>query len=248
MCNLLDLENISLNNKNSCFYIKESSICKGYGLFAKTSIPKDEIITYYYGYIKSTKLPFNKIENKYSIEFDNNKSKRLVGINNINKINKKGAAQIVNDAICNYITNKNNNSCFINDGKYIYLKSINNINKDEEILASYGIDYWKYEIKINKLEYSISFINKINELYHIIKIVEKKLKCQIMDCVKFKNSFIKFRLLNDKIFCKNINNYHNENDVYIYIKKSVNEKIYYYDCRKCFINDIIIYIENNKIY
>lgn len=195
------MDKLLLNNIQCYFYIKKSNICKGFGLFAKIDIPKDEIITYYYGYIKSSKLSFSKTENKYSIEFDNDKSKRLVGIHNINKLNKKGAAQLVNDAICPYITDKINNSCFINNGKYIYLKSIKNINKDDEILASYGIDYWKYEIKINRLEYNISFINKINKIYHIIKIVEKKIKCEIMDCIDFKNNFIKFRLLNDKRFC-----------------------------------------------
>lgn len=248
MHNLLSLENISFNNKNSCFYIKKSNICKGYGLFANTYIPKGKIITYYYGYIKSAKLSFSNIENKYAIEFDNDKSKRLIGINNIKKINKKGAAQIVNDAICPYITNETNNACFINDGKYIYLKSIDNINKNDEILASYGIDYWKNEIKINRLDYNVSFINKINYLYHIIKIIEKRLNCEIMDCIDFKDNHVKFRLLNDKILCKNINNYHKENEIYIYIKKDINKKIYYYNCKKCLINDLIIYTEINKLF
>lgn len=241
------MDKLSLNNIQCSFYIKKSNICNGYGLFAKRYIPKEEIITYYYGYIKSTKLLFSKIENRYAIEYDNNKSKRLIGIHDINKINKKGAAQMVNDAICPYITNKINNSCFINNGKCIYLKSIENINKDEEILASYGIDYWNNEIKINRLEYNISFINKINKIYHIIKIVEKKIKCEIMDCIEFKNNCIRFRLLNDKRFCHYINEYHNDDNFNIYIKNNIYEKIYYYNCNKCLLNKII-YKEINKTY
>lgn len=123
------LKSISLNHKDSCFYLKKSEICNSYGIFAKKDIPKNNVITYYYGYIKSNKNKFSNIEKKYSIVYDNNKEKTLIGLNDINKVNLKGVAQFVNDAISPNITSKKNNSCFIDYGKYVILKSIENIRK-----------------------------------------------------------------------------------------------------------------------
>lgn len=246
-----EFKDISLNHENSCFYIKKSNICDGYGVFAKKDIPKNVIITYYYGYLKSKKL-FKKEENKYAMEYDNEKGKILIGFNDIEKLELKGVAQLVNDAISPNITGKTNNAFFEKDEKYIFLKTINNISKDEEILAPYGINYWKYEIERNSIEYNIEFIIKIKQLYFIISIIEKKFKCDIMDCFKFTKKLIKFRLLHNKRYCLNINNYHNDENFYIYIvkefKKNIKKTNYYYTCNTCFVSDMVLYTEYHKIY
>lgn len=104
-------------------YIKKSNICDGYGIFSKRKIYKNEIISWYYGkLIESNKV----LNNKYSIEYGIDNKYILLGISDINKITYgKGIAQFANDAICYDLTYKNNNSYFLQKGRYILLISKN---------------------------------------------------------------------------------------------------------------------------
>ena len=146
-------------------YIGKSKICNGFGIFAKKNINKGDIITWYYGYIVKSNNSNTNI--KYLMDYDIlNEKTTLVGISDINKIKYgKGVAQLANDAICIELTGKKNNSYFTQRGRYILLIASTNINKNDEILVPYGIDYWKGQLKSNTDEYDENFKHIIHILF-----------------------------------------------------------------------------------
>lgn len=228
-------------------YIKESNVCKGYGIFAKRKIYKGEIITWYYGNIINNNDK-NIITSKYAIEYGINNNKTMIGISDIKKISYgKGVAQFANDAICYDLTLKNNNSYFIQKGRYILLIASEDINKNEEILVSYGINYWINEIEKNSNIYDDNFKDTIFILSKLINIVEESCKCKVYE---FKGIFddykIFFDLLKNKRWCIFSNVIHKDNNFYISLKwNSPNKSMLqiYYVCKTCNISDFNVLIK-----
>lgn len=143
----------TLSNKNmNMIYVSKSSICEGYGVFAKRDIPQGKMITWYYGYKKLQKYTPSK--NKYVIEF--NEKYNLIGIQNICRLYSKGVGQLINDAI---FSKKKNNAYFFDKDNYIVIISNKDIKTNDEILIGYGIDYWKNQINYNIQNGKITNIN-----------------------------------------------------------------------------------------
>lgn len=227
-------------------YIKKSDVCKGIGLFAKETIETDTIITWYYGKIDNVTK-----NNKYIIDYDTkNGVENLIGItdmyqinNNINKEYGKGLAQFANDAIISIITNKCNNSHFIQKDNHVLLISNKKILKDEEVLVSYGIEYWINEIKNSIKEYNDKFCNIIKFLYYIKKLVYNEYRCNIYD-FKMNNNMLEFYLEVDKRWCNIFEDWHYDDYFYFIIKINDNKYYVYNYCKTCKKDEIIDISEN----
>lgn len=228
----------------NCVYIGNSSICDGLGIFSKKNIKKGEIITWYYGIIDKNKTTDNY---KYTMEYNTFDEKvNLIGISDPNKITYgKGMAQFANDAICFELTGKNNNSYFFQKGRYVFLIASKNIKKNQEILASYGINYWINEIKKKSKEYNNNFKQIINILFFIINIVEKYCKCNIYEYKGLnEHNKIYFDLLINKRWCPYSNILHYDNNFYIMLKKEKNNDVkIYYICITCKLKDLGLLIK-----
>lgn len=132
-------------------YIKKSNI-EGLGVFAKHNIKYGEILTLYPSDIV-------RIQSKNNLYYEFT-SGRNVGFKEkyayqtnyciiagdstcIDDMNLVG--HIVNDSCANcihYDTN-NNNCIYYPYHMFVLIVASKNINKDEELLVSYGVDYWK---------------------------------------------------------------------------------------------------------
>lgn len=142
-----------------------NSIIHGLGVFANRNINKDEFLTVYPAhyiaklnnypiYNINYKLPNNYIDYGYDLDIKNN----IVMVGNPNiKTNMLLIGHLCNDGYKHnykYNTKKNrnsynkktkqfNNAIFYQDKDYVVqIISTKNIKKDEEILVSYGFNYW----------------------------------------------------------------------------------------------------------
>jgi SET domain-containing protein len=132
-------------------YIKKSNI-EGLGVFAKHNIKCGEILTLYpsdivrvpnkgnlyYEFTSERNLVFKE---KYAYQTD---YCIIAGDSTcIDDMNLVG--HIVNDSCansCHYDTS-NNNCIYYPYHMFVFIVASKNINKDEELLVSYGVDYWK---------------------------------------------------------------------------------------------------------
>lgn len=223
-------------HKDCIFYIKNSNICKGLGLFAKEDIKENVYITYYHGYI-SRLFKISK-KNKYIIGYSSTRNKIndavLVGVRNIERLNLNGTAQLANDAICWEITKKENNSVFIQNGKFIFIKSKTNIKKGEEILVSYGIKYWNNQINLYPLEYNDNFKVILKIINKLINTIERYIQTEIYEYIGIYKNMIKFNLIENKRWCIYNNVCHEDNNFNLYLEKSGNNNVnIYYKCITC---------------
>lgn len=238
-------------NKDCIFYIKKSSVCDSLGLFAKKDIKENTYITYYYGYI-SRVFKISK-KNKYIMEYSSIRKKIkdsvLVGVKNINRLNLKGAAQIANDAICWEITKKENNSIFIQEGKFIFIKSKKNIKKGEEILVSYGIKYWNNQITRFSSEYNDKFKIILKIINKLINVIEKYIKTEIYEYIGLYKNLIKLDLIENKRWCIYSNLWHQDVNFNLYMYKNTdNIKVnIYYECLTCYSKQIFLESISNII-
>ena len=220
-------------------YIKKSTICNGIGIFANKNITKDSIITWYYGKIIDCKnIKHKKYKyNKYIMEYNSvNKKKCIIGISNIEKIKGKGFAQLANDAIHYNLTYKNNNSYFMQKRRYIFLIATRDIDKHEEILASYGIEYWIHEINNKHNIYDYYFKKTINILYYLSRLIKDYFLCDVYEIKTIKdNNKIYFYLTEKRRWCIKNNIWHYDENFYISFKSIENKNILqvYYSCLNC---------------
>lgn len=229
-------------HKDCIFIIKKSKICDGLGLFAKENIKKGTYITWYHGYtIRKFKV---SSKNKYMIDYKSVKYKNsemvLVGIKNLKKLIMKGVAQLANDSICWDLTNKTNNSEFIQIGKYVFLKSILEINKNEEILVSYGTKYWISQIHNFPNEYNNKFRFVLKIINHLIIIIEKNIKTEIYEYLGIFDNIIKFNTIEKNRWCIYSADYHEDNKFYFILKKDNDRINVYYKCLTCLSDNIFI--------
>ncbi|MEO8852793.1 MAG: SET domain-containing protein-lysine N-methyltransferase [Ginsengibacter sp.] len=126
-------------------YVKKSNIPgAGKGLFTKQFIAKGKLIVEYKGRITTWKEVLNgKVFNGY-----------VFYLNRSHVIDcmpcKKALARFANDANgLNKIGNLRNNSKFIIEQNKVYIHASKDICAGEEILVSYGRDYWKVIAEIN---------------------------------------------------------------------------------------------------
>ena len=120
-------------------YVKKSNIPgAGKGLFTRQFIARGTLIVEYKGRITTWKEVLNgKIFNGYVFYINRNHVIDCMSY-------KKALARFANDANgLNKIKNIKNNSEFIIQQKKVYIQVVNDINVDEEILVSYGSEYWK---------------------------------------------------------------------------------------------------------
>lgn len=238
----MEIQNyMKYGHKDCIFYIKESNICKGLGLFAKKNIKKNTYITWYYGYT-SRNFKVSK-KNKYIIEYKSTKYKSkdiiLVGVKDVKRLDFKGVAQLANDAICWDITKRINNTIFIQNGKNIFLKSIIDINKDEEILVSYGINYWISQIYKFPKEYNNEFKLTLNIINYLIRLVEQCIKTEVYEYTGLSGNIVKFSIIEKNRWCINSYIYHKDDDFYLILKKD-NKINIYYKCKTCCSSPIFL--------
>ena len=120
-------------------YVKKSNIPKaGKGLFTRQFITRGTLIVEYKGRITTWKEVLNgKVFNGY-----------VYYLNRCHVIDampyKKALAKFANDANgLNKIKNLKNNSKFIIQQNKVYIQVVKDICAGEEILVSYGREYWK---------------------------------------------------------------------------------------------------------
>lgn len=225
------------NNKKSLVSIKKSKIPNaGIGLIANKFIKKGWIITKYYGYTKHCISISSK--NKYIINTDK-PNYSLVGVKNIKYLNNKGMAQLANDSIHKEITGLTNNSYFRSfyddDKEEIYLVATRDILQNEEILTSYGLDYWVNEILKNKKNYPLDYINWIKPVGYLLKLLEN-LKHPVYEYKYFnlETRTCYFSLYKHERVCVN-NKFHKNENFCLQLEYIPNLKIYkiYYKCIDC---------------
>jgi SET domain-containing protein len=120
-------------------YVKKSNILRaGKGLFTRQFIARGTVIVEYKGKITTWKEVLNgKVFNGY-----------VYYLNRRHVIDampyKKALARFANDANgLNKIENLSNNSEFIIQQNKVYIQVVKNICAGEEILVSYGREYWE---------------------------------------------------------------------------------------------------------
>ena len=127
-------------------YLSDSTLKNaGRGIFASVDIAAGEIITAYSGYVLNPR--HNRgYDNSYAMtHFYKSRECTLIGFSDILTLQKNrqlGIAQLANDAMIYSITGKNNNSYFIEKSSQTVLVAVSPIKAHEEILVSYGYEYW----------------------------------------------------------------------------------------------------------
>jgi SET domain-containing protein len=117
--------------------VKKSTIPQaGKGLFTTIFIAKGTRIVEYKGRICTWK----------DVKFDSTNA-YIYTVNTKHVIDArtylKALARYANDARgLKVIKGLKNNSCFVNDGLKVYIESVRDIQAEEEILVSYGKEYW----------------------------------------------------------------------------------------------------------
>ncbi len=118
--------------------IKQSNIPgAGKGLFTKKLIKKDEIIIEYIGTVTRWK----------DVDHDNGANAYIYYVNRNHVIDarnhKKSMGRYANDARgIQRLKGFRNNAHYVKDGANIYIEAIVNIIAGDEILVSYGKEYW----------------------------------------------------------------------------------------------------------
>ena len=134
------------NNTNFKLYIKKSNIKKaGNGLYTLEPIPKDTLIGYYEGKILKgsaniTDYSF-EISSRYFI--DASEYPRCY----IAMINDSHNSKYMNNCEFRIVYYNHKHKPLSAKERKVALYSISDINKNEELLASYGDDYWTTRIK-----------------------------------------------------------------------------------------------------
>lgn len=234
-------------------YIKKSIICNGLGIFSNKVFKKGDIITWYNGFIVNYKNLKKYKYNKYVIEYKSlNIKKYIIGNSDVKNIKGKGLAQFANDAIYINLTGKTNNSYFNQNGRYIFLLASKDIKKHDEILASYGMNYWikeiNYKHNIKNDFYDDNFKKTINILYYLTKLISDYFLCDVHEFIEFKYNKLYFKLIDQKRWCINYNIWHYDDDFYISIKKDENNIInVYYSCLTCKNNDYNFLIDKTIV-
>ena len=120
-------------------YVKRSNIPKaGKGLFTRQFIAKGTVIVEYKGRITTWKEVLNgKVFNGYVFYLNRGHVIDCMPY-------KKALARFANDANgLNKIKNLKNNSKFIIQQNKVYIQVVKDICAGEEVLVSYGREYWK---------------------------------------------------------------------------------------------------------
>lgn len=128
--------------------IKRSKIPgAGMGLFTKVAIQKDTRIVEYKGRIeKWSKVKHEDGYNGYLLQVN-----QRIAINALPY--KKAMGRFANDALgLHRITGLANNAEYILEGNRCFIHAKRDIQKGEEILVSYGREYWTLIKKIQKLK------------------------------------------------------------------------------------------------
>ena len=135
-----------------------SKLCAGVGVFAQESIGEKTCITRYHGKICGTQAEAASIDPtlRYNMEYGKS-GEVLLGEKEVEKCEGKGVAQLVNDAVSVTLSHKINNCCFVDCDGEVWLKSLRPIEKGEELLAGYGIEYWQSEILRAPSDYTKRF-------------------------------------------------------------------------------------------
>lgn len=127
-------------------FVKRSQLPgSGKGLYTKTAIKKGERIVEYKGKIQ----PWREVKDQDGY------NGYLLRINWQTTINalpyKKALARYANDANgLIKIKGLRNNAEYVTEGRKCFIEATRTIPKGEEILVSYGKEYWKLIRKINK--------------------------------------------------------------------------------------------------
>lgn len=154
---------------DGCLTIRKSNMkSAGKGVFTNKFIRKDTVITEYTGYQRRSLQTSDK--NKYLYTLKNNHD--LVGIKDISKLYGRGIAQLTNDVISENLTQKKNNTRFVEIDNKVYIKATRNIEPNEELYVCYGLDYWLYEFNRNGDLYDVQYrewfiiIERIKEIWN----------------------------------------------------------------------------------
>lgn len=134
-------------------YVKPSTI-EGLGVFAKHNIKKGEIVTLYPSDIVRIKSNKDNLYYEFTSERDVTFKEKyayqtsycIIAGDNTCLDNMNLVGHIVNDScikVAKEYDTKNNNCIYYPYHMFVLIVALKNISKDEELLVSYGLDYWK---------------------------------------------------------------------------------------------------------
>lgn len=120
------------------------------------------------------------------------------------------------------------------------------IEKNEEILVSYGIGYWVNETKKNPNCYDDTFKNTIIIISKIINITQKYCNSEIYEYKGLFDNKIYFELGKKERLCNYSNKIHYDENFYISLRWKEDEKSIlqmYYVCKSCEMLDFVFLIK-----
>ena len=132
-------------NKKAPIYVKWTSDAVGYGVFASEDIPAGSFISEYAGVVVPKKLVKNRT---WSWKYPN----RGHFIDSYPKFTSLDGGFYGNEMrFINHSDDRNTSPVFIHDGTTWYncYYSVKSLKKDQELLTSYGKNYWKNKIKLD---------------------------------------------------------------------------------------------------
>lgn len=115
--------------------------------------------------------------------------------------------------------------------KYTVVISRKYIKANQEVLASYGIDYWIHQIQIYNYEFSYKFDYLIKLIKYLEKLIENIMESKVLETTRWINNRFQF-ILKGKRKCFISEDCH-DNDFYLNIEKNVFYTDIYYICKKC---------------
>ncbi len=121
--------------------VARSTVCDGYGVFANRTFQPDAFITVYAGDVRPV-ADLSREQRRYTMTYWD--GSHLIGEHSLDKLQGRGVAQLLNDALCSCVTGVKNNCEFFqyNGDTHVYVRALRRIVKGEELLASYGLPYW----------------------------------------------------------------------------------------------------------
>ena len=127
-------------------YLKKSGLPgSGKGVFTKADIPKGSRIVEYKGRLQ----PWKDVKHEDGINPYIFKINSRIAVNGLNY--RKSFGRYVNDAQgFSRVKGLRNNCEYEVEGHRVYIDAIRNIRKNEEILVSYGGNFWSLMRKIRK--------------------------------------------------------------------------------------------------
>lgn len=147
--------------------IRQSNIPHaGRGVFTMRPFNKFDLVTVYEGNTFDSCQEQN-FDSTYAINMKGNDV--LVGLHDLSDWKNHGVAQLINDPICEFVSDKCVNVHFYEKDKILYARALRDLIENEELYISYGYEYWVHKSRFRKLRLKgISFEEFVHHLkFHL---------------------------------------------------------------------------------